>query len=185
VRVAWAHFVFKLLGVAVIIPFTGLIKHIDFFLSGSSIALQVAAYHTLFNVTISILFLPFLQYFERLILKLVKSDRNEQQKYRTLFLNEQTLSLPVLALSQATKEIEHMSERVTMMVEQCKNLIERFDQHRKNLLVETDNEVDFYHQSIIAFLPGFHAKNLILNSIQGLSVNHGYYRSRTYRRSGL
>lgn len=152
VRVAWAHFVFKLLGVAVIIPFTGLIKHIDFFLSGSSIALQVAAYHTLFNVTISILFLPFLQYFERLILKLVKSDRNEQQKYRTLFLNEQTLSLPVLALSQATKEIEHMSERVTMMVEQCKNLIERFDQHRKNLLVETDNEVDFYHQSIIAFL---------------------------------
>lgn len=152
VRVAWAHFLFKLLGIGVIFPFAGLVNYIDPYLSGSSIALQIAAYHTLFNIIISILFLPFLQFFERLILKMVKSGRNEQQKYRTLFLNEQTLSLPVLALSQATKEIEHMSEKVTMMVEQCKNLIEKFEQNRKNLLVETDNEVDFYHQSIIAFL---------------------------------
>ena len=151
-RVAWAHFLFKLLGIAVVFPFTGLINYIDPFLSGTSFALQIAIYHTLFNIIISILFLPFLQFFERLILKIVKPGKKEMQKYHTLFLNEQTLSLPVLALSQATKEIEHMSEKVTMMIEQCKNLIEKFELHKKNLLVETDNEVDFYHQSIIAFL---------------------------------
>jgi phosphate:Na+ symporter len=151
-RVAWAHFLFKLLGIAVIFPFAGLVRYIEPYLGGSSVSLQIAAFHTLFNIIISILFLPFLPLFERLILKIVKSERNEQHKYRTLFLNEQTLSLPVLALSQATKEIEHMSEKVTMMVEQCKNLIEKYDQNRKNLLVETDNEVDFYHQSIITFL---------------------------------
>lgn len=151
-RVAWAHILFKMIGIAIIFPFAGLVNYLDPYLSGSSFALQIAAYHTLFNIIISILFLPFLQFFERLILKMVKSGKNEQQKYRTLFLNEQTLSLPVLALSQATKEIDHMSEKVTMMVEQCKNLIEKFELHRKNLLVETDNEVDFYHQSIIAFL---------------------------------
>ncbi len=151
-RVAWAHFLFKLLGIAVIFPFVGLVNYIDPYLCGSSVALHIAAYHTLFNILISILFLPFLQFFERLILKMVKSGKKEQQKYRTLFLNEQTLSLPVLALSQATKEINHMSEKVTMMVEQCKNLIEKFDLPKKNLLVETDNEVDFYYQSIIAFL---------------------------------
>lgn len=151
-RVAWAHFLFKLMGIAVVFPFAGLVNYIDPYLSGTSFALQIAVYHTLFNIIISILFLPFLQFFERLILKIVKPGKKELQKYRTLFLNEQTLSLPVLALSQATKEIEHMSEKVTMMIEQCKNLIEKFEQHKKSLLVETDNEVDFYHQCIIAFL---------------------------------
>lgn len=151
VRVAWAHFLFKLLGIAVVLPFAGLVKYIDLFSTGS-IALQIAAYHTFFNISISILFLPFLQYFEKFILKFVKPKKNEQQKYHTLFLHDQTLSLPVLALSQATKEIEHMSEKVTMMVEKCKDLIEKFDTNKKNTLVEDDDEIDFFHESVIAFI---------------------------------
>ncbi len=151
VRVAWAHFLFKFLGILIIFPFTGLIKYIDLY-SNSSTALQIAVWHTLFNLTISILFLPFLPLFEKLILKFVKPRGTGQPKYRTHFLNEQTLSLPVLAFSQAIKEIEFMSERVTIMIEQCKSLISKFETAKKQLLVDADDEIDFIHESIITFL---------------------------------
>ncbi|HEX3019095.1 MAG TPA: Na/Pi cotransporter family protein [Chitinispirillaceae bacterium] len=151
VRVAWAHFLFKFLGIIIVFPFIGMLKYLNLFSHGS-VALQIAVYHTLFNLIISILFLPFLNLFEQLILKFVKSGKKEQKKYRVNFLHEQTLSLPVLALSQAIKEIEVMSERVTMMVENCKELIDNFDVNRKIKLVDADDEVDFLHENIITFL---------------------------------
>lgn len=151
VRVAWAHFLFKLLGIVFILPLLGLIKHITLF-SGCSAVMQIAVYHTLFNLFISILFLPVLHLFEKFILTYVKPGKKEQHRYQTMFLHEQTLSLPVLAISQAIKEIEIMSERVTTMVEESRELIKSFNSHKKNRLIALDDEVDFFHENIITFL---------------------------------
>lgn len=151
VRVAWAHFLFKLLGVLVIFPFIGLLKNVNLF-TGSSVALQIALYHTIFNLVISILFLPLLNIFEHFIVKYVRAGKKEQQRYHTIFLHDKTLSFPVLALSQAIKEIEHMSERVTTMVDGCRELIKKFDSRKKSSLIASDDEIDFLHESIVTFV---------------------------------
>jgi phosphate:Na+ symporter len=151
VRVAWAHFTFKLLGVLLIFPFIGLIKYVDLF-PDSSVALQIAAYHTIFNIFISVLFLPFLHQFENLIIMLVKPRHKQLQPYNTLFLNENTLSIPYIAISQAIKEITVMSERVTGMVEGSRKIVALFDHKLKTSLINKDDEVDFFHEQIITFL---------------------------------
>ncbi|NLP03571.1 MAG: Na/Pi cotransporter family protein [Fibrobacter sp.] len=150
-RVAWAHFIFKLTGTAVVFPFTGLLVHLDSF-AGSSAAVQIAFLHTSFNIFISILFLPFLNTFEKAILKLVNPGRKSPTRYSVSFLHENVIGLPVLALSQAVKEIARMSESVSSMVEESRELINCFDLRRKNRIVMSDDEVDFLHESIVAFL---------------------------------
>ncbi len=150
-RVAWAHFIFKLTGIAIVFPFTGLLVHLDSCI-GSSAAVQVAFLHTSFNLFISVLFLPFLNIFEKVILKLVKPGSKSPSRFSVSYLHENVIGLPVLALSQAVKEIARMSEVVSGMVEQSRELINCFDRRRKSRIVMSDDEVDFLHESIVTFL---------------------------------
>lgn len=148
-RVAWAHFLFKFIGIIIVFPFTGFIKYVNV---GGSPAFQIAVYHTLFNLLISLLFLPVLPLFERLILKFIKSGKKEAQRYHTTYLHEQTLSLPVLAISQAKKEIQNMAELLASIIDESKDLIHSFNTQKKTNLVVRDDEIDYLHKEIIAFL---------------------------------
>jgi phosphate:Na+ symporter len=150
-RVAWAHFSFKLIGILIVFPFTSLIQHHNVF-AGQSAAVQVAIYHTLFNLFISMMFLPLLKPFEKLLLKYIKPDKNGTIKFSIEFIHENTLHIPHLAISQAIKEVARMSDKVTAMVDDSKCLLEKFETHKKSCLLEKDDEVDFIHERIIKFL---------------------------------
>ena len=151
IRVGWAHFFFKFFGILIALPFIFLLKHINLF-SGSSAAFQVAGLHTIFNILISLIFLPLLHPFERMILQIIKPREESQQKFRLDYLHENVLGLPVLAISQAVKEINRMSELVAGMVEKSRDLVSSYNYHLKGSVVEIDDEVDFLHENIITFL---------------------------------
>lgn len=75
-RVAVAHIVLNILGVAVFFPFSGMLaKAVSSF--SADLAVQVAAIHTLFNLLSSLLVMPVLRPFASLITLLVpgRSDR--------------------------------------------------------------------------------------------------------------
>src|SRR5512143_2149060 len=69
-RVAWAHILFKVLGVALLLPFLtpfqNLVTH-----TAPDILRQIANAHTLFNAIMAIVFLPFTIMFSKLLMKLV------------------------------------------------------------------------------------------------------------------
>ncbi|HEX2957950.1 MAG TPA: Na/Pi cotransporter family protein [Chitinispirillaceae bacterium] len=160
VRVAWAHFSFKLAGTIVVFPFVPLLQSADFF-SGQPVALQIALYHTFFNLFISFLFLPFLRPFERVLSRLIKPGKKAQQKFSIEFINDYTINMPLLAISQAIKEVARMSDKVTIMAEQSSVLLEKFENRTKNLVLEKDDEVDFLHESIIRFLTRISREELV------------------------
>jgi phosphate:Na+ symporter len=160
VRVAWAHFSFKLAGTIIVFPFVTLIQHIDI-LSGKPVALQVALYHTFFNIFISILFLPLLHQFEKVLSKMVKPGKKTQQRFSIEFINDYTLNMPLLAISQAIKEVARMSDKVAVMAEKNSLLLDRFEIRTKNLIIEQDDEVDFLHESIIKFLTRISREELV------------------------
>ena len=152
-RVAWSHLLFKLLGIVIIIPFMPLIMHpgsLPFF--PCSPAVQVALWHTLFNAAISIVFLPLLSPFERMIERLIRPGHETAQRYHTEYISESIIDLPALALAQAGKEIGLMAEMVRIMVDGSREIIQSYSLRRKTDLAERDNEVDFLHESIIDFL---------------------------------
>jgi phosphate:Na+ symporter len=151
VRVAWAHFSFKVIGTLIALPFVWLLSHFNVTV-GWPCAFQIAALHTAFALYISAVFLPLLPLFDRAIRRLVVIKSAENQRFQTQFLHENVLSMPVLAISQAVKEISRMSEIVERMVAACFDLIKNYDYGRSKHIVDQDDEVDFLHEQILTFL---------------------------------
>ncbi|MBN2059805.1 MAG: Na/Pi cotransporter family protein [Deltaproteobacteria bacterium] len=119
-RVALAHVLFKVAGVMLFIfwipGFSELVRNISLRF-GSDIARQIANAHTIFNVSLGVVFLPFIDIFLRLILKILP-DKTEDLSIRprTIYLDENSLSSPAMAIELARREISHMAEIVGRML---------------------------------------------------------------------
>ncbi|MBN1306697.1 MAG: Na/Pi cotransporter family protein [Chitinispirillaceae bacterium] len=151
IRVAWSHFFFKLFGIAVFLPCMPLLPHFSLLLPRSP-ALQIALLHTLFNGGISVLLLPFLHVFEKSVERVVRPGKEAASHYRVEYLTDSVVNFPVLALAQAVKEIGRMAEKVRYMASESLGIIQAYSLQKKSLVAECDNEVDFLHEHIIAFL---------------------------------
>lgn len=160
VRVAWAHFSFKFVGTLIVFPFISLIQHADFFAT-LSVGVQVALYHTLFNLFISIVFLPLLHPIEKGLSRIIKPGKKAQQKFTLEFIHDHTVNFPLLAITQAVKEVARMSDKVTTMAEQSAHMLEKFENRTKDTIMERDDEVDFLHESIIRFLTCISREELV------------------------
>ena len=119
-RVALAHVIFKIGGVLLFIfwipKFAEMIRLIaDYF--GSGTARQVANAHTIFNVTIALLFLPFTSWFGRLIVKLFPDKKQELEiKPAVIYLDDNMIETPVLAINLARAEISRMAKLLERML---------------------------------------------------------------------
>jgi phosphate:Na+ symporter len=129
VRVAASHVLFKIIGVAILVPFiepfAKFVVYISpgflngFFSSGeagSILPRQVANAHTIFNVAVAVLFLPFTTQFARFVTWIIPDKPwDEEKEIQPKFLNELLYHTPSLALDAARHEIKRMGKRVQYM----------------------------------------------------------------------
>ena len=120
-RAAYAHIVFNVIGVlwatalfrAVLLPisyrFMGAEPSIEMTLTG------VAMVHSCFNITNTILFLPFMGLLAKLVTRIVP-QRGEKEAKHLAYLDIRMLSSPVLGVEQSRKEILVMSDAVEKML---------------------------------------------------------------------
>lgn len=118
-RVALAHVLFKLAGVALFffwIPeFADLIRAIAFKF-GSGTARQIANAHTIFNVGLGFLFLPCTTLFASLILKLFPDQPQDKDlKAMTWHLDDNKILTPAIAIDLARAEISRMAKLLGRM----------------------------------------------------------------------
>lgn len=159
IRVAWAHLSFKIIGTFLALPFIWIL-HATAIMATWPAALQIATLHTLFNLFLAIVFLPLVPLFSRAIKILIKRRKEISLRFKTYFLHEKVLPFPVLALSQSIKEISRIAGIVMKMVEECMEVVNRFDYLRKRRIIDNDDEVDFLHEKIMAFLTRIARKEL-------------------------
>jgi len=150
-RVAWAHTMFKVLGVLVVLPFLGPFIALCAG-TATDVTRQIANAHTIFNVAIALLFLPLVGPFVRFIVWLVPIKESAEGGYRVEFLSPSVLKVPALALGQAAREIVRMSGLVTRMVRQSITVFSEANEPLRRKLVDSDNEVDFLQESLVPFL---------------------------------
>lgn len=150
-RVAVAHIGFKLGGVALVWPllepFTRLVAA-----TAADPARQVANAHTLFNVGISLLFLPFAPLAARALEALVPPDQPGDNPFRTRYLDERSLDQPSLALGQATREALRMADVVQGMLRDVIPVFRNDDQELLEDVERRDDQVDFLEREIKLFL---------------------------------
>jgi len=158
-RVAWAHCLFKLIGVGIVFPLVaflpGILPH-----SGISMEMQIANAHMLFNVFLSMICMPFLPQFSNIVLSFVRKKSINGQVFHVQFITDKVIGLPAVALAQALKEISRMSETVVNMVEKSITIVQNIDNTLAAALVKQDDEVDFLHESIIRYCTGISKSEL-------------------------
>jgi len=181
-RVAVAHIAFKVLGVALMLP---LVEPFTVLVAGtaSSPAHQIANAHTLFNLTISLVFLPFTPLAARAIEAVVPEDQLGDNPFRTRYLDERALDqAPALALGQATREALRMADVVQAMLRDVPTVFATGNQELLEDVERRDDQVDFLEREIKLFLarltrgtmsPDLSRKEIELISIIGNLENIG------------
>jgi phosphate:Na+ symporter len=151
-RVAWAYLIQRASGVAaamlLLSPFMTLVSW-----TATSAPHQIANAHTLFNVLVAILALPFLSWGAGLVRRVVPEPSGASgTKVHVQYLDEQALETPSLAFAQATREILRMAEMVQRMLANVMMVFETNDRELVDDISERDNYVDYLEHHIKLFL---------------------------------
>jgi len=119
-RVALAHIFFKIAGVALFIfwipVFSDIVRSIAAQF-GSGVARQIANAHTIFNVSLAFVFLPFTTIFAALILKILPHKKEIKGVVpATWHLDDSMIETPAFAINLARTEISRMTKLLGRML---------------------------------------------------------------------
>ncbi|HIF32273.1 MAG TPA: Na/Pi cotransporter family protein [Planctomycetaceae bacterium] len=168
-RAAYFHVVFNLIGVLWITLIFGwyieLVKivvgvlvvggvdnHIDF---------GIAATHTIFNIVNTLIFLPFVPLFAR-VLNRVVPDREFKEKPKLTALDIRILDTPLMAIEQSRKEIEKMGLACSNMLDWLSDLLQQDDPDKviADRLKEQEQILDSMQDEVAEFITDLLSGNL-------------------------
>jgi phosphate:Na+ symporter len=149
-QAAVGNLLLKVIGVVLCYPLLGLISQALELYSGS-IPHKIAMAHTLFNVTLAVLFLPFISTGVRWARKLVPAD-DKEEGFHLQFIHLGRIGPAELALEQAQKEINRLSHIVTPLVDASMDLFDAPKPELADRLSEKDKLVDYLNKNIRRYL---------------------------------
>ncbi len=175
-RVARAHLMFNLIGVMYMLVFlyNGLyVKLIDLIIPGAitskNIMIHIAAAHTVFNVFNAVVFLPFIGFFERLIVKLVK-EKPGAVEVAPQYLEEHLLETPPLAFEQTIKEILRMINLAKSAVSDAMIAFFNNDWKTAQKVAGKEDAVDNLQKEITKYLVELSRRSLSREEAQKIPV---------------
>jgi phosphate:Na+ symporter len=117
------------------------------------VAQHIALAHTLFNVSATLLFLPFINQLAKFVTKLTP-DRAEKETPHLLVLGDPVNMLPAASLAQAESELKKMKEITERMYKLNKDFWSADDYDPKKLakIIDYERITDNIHKEITVFL---------------------------------
>jgi phosphate:Na+ symporter len=142
-RPAWrasiAQICINLVGVLLFLPF--LAPFTDLVRSTSpDPARQIANAHTMFNVGVSLVLLPFSKYVARLARWVVPRSEEEDKPKLTAFIDDAQHGLPAVALAEAYRELNRIGERTAEMIERSRLAMVDGDEEAAQWVLEQESE---------------------------------------------
>jgi phosphate:Na+ symporter len=179
-KVAFAHTLFKVVGVLLFawwIPdFAQFIQNIspkgspgleDMNLLAQVLPRQIANAHTVFNVALTIIALPFTTLFANFINKLIpKEEEPEKITFRVKYLEEKYIPNPTLALNLAKQEVIRMAQNVQDIVS---DIILPFFVKETRILKEIEvkeKKVNFLRYKIKTYLMKITQQDILETSVR-------------------
>jgi len=156
-RVAWAHYIFKISAVILVLPFLAwyptLVRWVSEGLGASpdNIGRQVAWAHTIFNVILTLIWLPFVPQFAGLVKRIKKGTEPEMLR-DPLFLDPRIFHSPAIAIEMARKEITRMGHITLDMLKTSLGFLNKLERGGKKQLMELESIVDGLAHSITEYL---------------------------------
>ena len=139
-RAAFAHMFFNVFGViwmlCVFRPFVDMICSLvgydenlvpgnaAFIANAAKLSFVLAAFHTAFNITNTMILIWFIPQIEKLVCRVIKPRRSEDEDdFRLRFISSGILQTPELSVLEARKEIQSFAERIQRMFGMVRELL--------------------------------------------------------------
>ncbi len=122
---------------------------------------MIAATHTVFNIVNTLLFLPFMPWFVKMLNRFVPS-KDFKEKPRLTDLDIRILETPLLAIEQSRKEIEKMSVGCSRMLEWLAELLQQDEPDKAigDRLRQREQVLDAMQDEIAEFVTNLLAGNV-------------------------
>ena len=149
-RAAASQIVINIMGVLIMLPFV--FQYASFIqLTSPNLPRQIANAHTVFNVIMSLLFLPFSTYIVAISKKLVPGKEEVMVDVRSM-RKEEILKSPGLALRYAEKELEKVLKMTIGMLKNSRKALLESDTEAIKRINKTEPDVDKLRYVIEDFL---------------------------------
>ena len=132
-RIALIHFTFNLIGTAMFTALIWIFKDqtvnllVSLFPGSDAMSLQmrVSVFHVIFNLTTTLILLPFVKQLVNYSCLVIKDKTEEEEKLTLKYVDDRLLSTPPVALMQVKKEMDYMlglvEENINLSFEAMKN----------------------------------------------------------------
>ena len=166
-QVALSHLFFKMTGCALVMIFLNPLMDViqeansKYPFLQSSIAVQVALVHMAFNLSLSLLFLPFIRQGAWVIRKMFPELAGpEERAFGAKYLDPKSLETPALAFANVKREILRMSEIASEMFQQSISVFENNDRGLLSFIEAQDDQIDILDREIKLYLAKISQENL-------------------------
>jgi len=119
---------------------------------GGSITRQIANAHTVFNVVMALLFLPFTRFFGVLVMKILPTKPEAKEAFKPKYLVSDLTRTPGIALEQTKKEIVRMGGIAVNMSDNIIESFKRKDSAFVDELIAENHKIEILEAAIRPYL---------------------------------
>lgn len=153
-RAAAVHVIFNIIGTTLFVIALVPVYHLVLWLgdiTGANIRMQIAYAHGLFNVTNTLIQLPFVTLLAILVTKLIPGESKELQ-FGAKYLDQRLLTNPSVGLGQAQHEIIRMGEFARETLNDAVNYFFTKDEKLGNLALQKEEIINDLDKKITEYL---------------------------------
>jgi phosphate:Na+ symporter len=188
-RSAWFHIIFNLAGVAwitAVFPFyMTLIRFFTLGETGTPLTLEgtsaatitaaIAATHTGFNVTNTIVFLPLTGYLARFLQRVLPERSMAEERPRLTNLDVRMLESPAIAIEQSRREVVQMAKNCQAMMDVLRPIEETgtWTENQASQLLEMEEHQDEMQVEFVQFM-----SNLLVDNVPHAVIDEARHQIR-------
>ncbi len=159
-RVALIHFTFNVIGTVIFTAIVWIFKApiinmlMDMFPGDDPMSLQmrVSVFHVIFNVTTTLVLLPFVSQLVKYSCKVIKDKKDNESKRTLKYVDDRLLAMPPVALMQVKKEIDYMFDLVEENIRLSFKTMETQNLIKGDRIAANESIIDFTNGALTKFL---------------------------------
>ena len=159
-RVALIHFTFNVIGTAFFTAIVWIFKEpminllVSMFPGNDPMSLQmrVSVFHVIFNMTTTLLLLPFVKQLVQYSCKVIKDKKSAETERTLKYIDDRLLTMPSVALMQVKKEMDYMFSLAEENIALSFEALETGDLAKRDKIAENEAAIDFTNSALTHFL---------------------------------
>lgn len=159
-RVALIHFTFNFIGTAVFSALIWIFKGpavnllVSLFPGDDPMSLQmrVSVFHVIFNLTTTLLLLPFVKHLVKYSCIVIRDNKEEKEHLALKFVDDRLISTPPVALMQVKKEMDYMLDLVEKNIYLAYEAMDSGSSENGERIAKNESIIDFTNGALTKFL---------------------------------